>query len=323
MAGVAWPAPRLARSTSPAWRDAAEENQETSEAVRPLPRLERGGGLSLSVPIVATVLSVGLLRRSERPAQPKGLPWTASHVHPFDVEVVRPRWPFLFSTALWLPRLRVHLTNVGEDLQRVSVSAEMANYDGDIGSAANAEGWTDVAHFHREDERWDSREQRTLDLRVPANKIPRPGTYLVRLTVTRWRPSGTIREDLVRQLEQQGSTPEEIAAVMEKAQVAEAHLKGAFPDQQLDWDAPRPAQFSGELISTVTVLEYVRVEPFSNVLSFLGFVAAGLTALATLLLVLLTWAGLGVDGPSVIFRPEIVVPVSTTTSTQPPTTSFK
>jgi hypothetical protein len=58
-----------------------------------------------------------------------------------------------------------------------------------------------------------------------------------------------------------------------------------------DFDAPLPNQFVGESVHTVTVLEFVRVEPFSNLLTFFGVVGAALMAVATLALAVVTWIG--------------------------------
>ena len=256
------------------------------------------------------------------------MPWTASRKHPFDVNVVKPRWPPLFSTAPWLPRLKVRLTNTGGHLDRASVSAEMANYNGDIGSVASAQGWTDEAHFDDFNQAWEQKQRRILDVRVPANKVPAPGTYLIHLRIMRIRPSGTIREDLERQLQREGMTPEEVADLSQRAAAAKEEMKQYMPHVTMDgWDQPRPGQLTAEEISNVTVLDYVRVEPFSNVLTLLGVVVAALAALATLALVLLTWVALDRNDPEVVVSPNIIVPAATsttataTTTTVPPTTS--
>lgn len=204
----------------------------------------------------------------------------------------------------------------------------MANYNGDIGSAVSAQGWTDVAHFNDFNQAWEQNQSRMLDVRVPANKVPAPGTYLIRLRIMRIRPSGTIREDLERQLQREGMTPEAVADLSQRAAAAEEEMKQYMPHVTMaGWDQPRPGHHTAEEIGNVTVLDYVRVEPFSNVLTLLGVVVAALAALATLALVLLTWVALDRNDAEVVVRPNIIVPavtsttVTPTTTTVPPTTS--
>jgi hypothetical protein len=192
------------------------------------------------------------------------------------LELKRPLWPPFYATALFLPRVRVKVTNRGEPIDRATLSAYIAEYGGPIGGVPSlTEGW-DIAYFERWDTPWGPGETRKILVRIGGRNLPRAGTYVLRLDVSRWRPQESPVKELAWELEKH----EDLDAAMKERAIEESRktLRGLG----INPDARREGGFRVVQMFEGTVGEYFRVEEVSSVLTFFLVVGTMLTAAATL-----------------------------------------
>jgi hypothetical protein len=192
------------------------------------------------------------------------------------VEITRPIWPPFYATALFLPRVYVSVTNQSETINRASLSAYVAEYDGPIGAAPTyEEGW-DITYNEHWD-RWKPGKKRKVVVRVRGRNLPRAGTYILRLDVSSWRPQDSPVQELTRAL----AKVEDMDDETKKRGVEVAIEK--MRELGLDPHARRADAFNVEQIFKGTVTDYFRVEDMSSVLTFFLVVGTMLTAAATLI----------------------------------------
>ena len=206
------------------------------------------------------------------------LPYTAGWNHPLSITVARLRWPPFYSAPWLLPRLRITLTNDARLVrQDVSMQLDIREYEGPIGDLPSATGrWVEAVRRELPGP-WDPGQVRAFTERIPARVLPTEGTYVVRLSLTKWvERTGTLAEELLRALEQSSLGAEERAAVL-------LQVEGGLMHGGEDLAAPAHGQ-RAEPLGRAFVFEYIRVEPFSNVITFGLALAILLIALGTLLL---------------------------------------
>jgi hypothetical protein len=205
---------------------------------------------------------IGNRVRPRRPFKRKELPRLGEGKHNFDLTVKRSRrWltPF-YSTAFLLPRFSVRLVNRGDDLSWVSLLVEVVPYEGPLDLTRDVKsGWMNTGWYEFR-ETWRAGEARVIAA-VEGRALPRAGTYLVRFIVREWRPAGSQEEILRENLELAGAPPDVIRQ-------AEEQLPAVMESSGIDLEALTRDQFRGRDIFIGTVVDYVRVEPFSSVLSF-------------------------------------------------------
>jgi hypothetical protein len=214
-----------------------------------------------------------------RPFHRQGLAWSARGSHSFDLYIRRRRWPPFHSTALFLPRFVVRLGNRGDDLDWASVQVEVAPFEGDLAKVDQlGEGWT-IAEWWDLAEGWREGVQRNFHVfhvRLEGRALPRPGTYVMRISVLRWTAVTSLAEEVRQDVE------ESVGAA--DANAIAAALPRALAESDVDEEALVRGQFRGRPAYVVTVSDYIRVEPFSNVLNFGLVVGTLVTALATIAL---------------------------------------
>lgn len=207
-----------------------------------------------------------------------GLPYTGSLPHPLEVKFERGWWPPFYSTAVFRPRLRIEVTNVGETIGMAHLQLDVRPYDGPIGELPSAkEGWVDTAHLHV-DEPWKAGTSRSWRTQVRSSSLPRDGTYAARLWVTKFEAQhGTLLEDTIRQLETVEPDPAKRPQLIES--IRQTMLStGIDPHRSIE------GQYRGETAGEFFIFEYFRVEPFSSVLNFWLMVWTAVMAVGTLVL---------------------------------------
>ncbi len=201
------------------------------------------------------------------------LGWAGTSKHEFELQVFKPWWPPFYATDFFQPKFPVVLTNKGARISRASLDVYIAKYEGDLASVTGAAPWTDVQHIHNILD-WEPGVKRRFVARVPGRRIVSPGTYILRIGITNWRPSGTPYEELVRSFKEANLSGE----ARERAQRASEEM---WARVGLDPHRVQSGAYSGEQILDARITEYLRVEGLSNVLTFwlvagtffLGFVA--------------------------------------------------
>lgn len=196
--------------------------------------------------------------------------------HPMTMHITPRKAPF-FSTAVFVPRFKLVLTNNGAALEGAQISAQVAEWDlpiGQIHTGTFPVEWQDTgASFSVTD--WKPGEKRTFDVKPAPSVFPRPGTYALRVQVSRGKTKiTTAREMWTKSLEDLDLDPA-------KRDAALKHLLARDPAPE----DPRPIQFWDQVLEG-HVLDYIRVEPFSSVLNFGVVVGTFVVALATLALAL-------------------------------------
>jgi hypothetical protein len=115
-------------------------------------------------------------------------------------------------------------------------------------------------------------------VRIEGRQLPGPGTYVLRISVLRWNAVTSLADEARQDLEE--------VVGQEEADALAAALPSVFATSGVDEKALTEGQYRGRPVYVATVSDYIRVEPFSNVLNF-GLVAGTLiTALATIALAL-------------------------------------
>jgi hypothetical protein len=188
----------------------------------------------------------------------------------------RPFWPPLYATAFFLPRVKLRITNDGPAIDAASIAVDACESDGPIGAAPSiTDGWLEA---HNEPSKpWPTGEAWRFTFTIAGRTIPRPGTYIVRIRVTRWRRQGPPEEELSRQLREQ-------------AEGKAAPRATEFLIKQFAEGEPREAR-RAEQVFAGTVIDYFRVEPLSSVLTFAIATGSLLAALASLTLALVALFG--------------------------------
>jgi hypothetical protein len=170
----------------------------------------------------------------------------------------------------------MRLVNRDEELTWVSLHAEVAPYDGPLEKVPGPEDlpWIATGYFEFRGS-WLRGQARRVIVGVEGRALSKPGTYILRLILREWKPASL--EGLRKELASSGLPAEALAQLDEQwpslLEKAEVDLEALFEDQ-----------FRSEDIWTVTVVDYVRVEPFSYVLNFGLFLGTFVTALATIVL---------------------------------------
>lgn len=208
------------------------------------------------------------------------LEWTASVPHPVEFEIRQPRWPPFFATAFFLPRVTLRIRNKGDELADTTFGLYIRQYDGPPGNIPSlTDRWADTAHRGIRGP-WPTGRCRRITLKVRARNLPHEGTYVLRIDGTKMVPLGTVREEVVEPLSK-ADIPDEI-----KEQFMRSSLD-RFKEWGVDLDAPQRGS-KGEPLLTIHVIDYFRVEPLSSVLTFLIATGSLLTALAGILVVVVT-----------------------------------
>lgn len=209
------------------------------------------------------------------------LEYAATHSHPFDIKIKNTIWPVFYSTAFFLPKFKLKITNKGEAIPKGQIQVDVSQYDGPIGNAmVQTEGWVDAFH-ETWLEPWQAGKLKKLTVKIKGRNLPKPGTYIVRFSVNRWNPQGAPYKDTKEAISKmQGFTE------ASKKDALEASL---LIMKELGMDPYKPTgSFTGEKIFTGTIIDYFRIEPVSNVMNFWLVVGTVLVALATLILGIIT-----------------------------------
>ena len=136
--------------------------------------------------------------------------------------------------------------------------------------------WTDTGYYEFRTT-WRRGEARRVIAAVEGRALPRAGPYLVRLVVREWKAVTSLQEAIREDMEEAGLPGEAIRQLEEQ-------WPAVMEGSEADLEALAEDQYRGRDIFTGTIVDYVRVEPFSSVLSFGLFIGTLLTAVATVVL---------------------------------------
>lgn len=208
----------------------------------------------------------------------KKLEWTATHKHNFHLEIYTPFFPPFYSTNLFLPRININLINKDNKIYKANVEVEVRKYDGDISSVSTVnDNWGDTGDEGRlQVENWEPGTKRAFVATIPGRRLPSSGTYIVRIRVLKWIPRGTVYEELLKELKK-NPLKENVRQELLSISMKQMEEFGIDPHRlQL-------GTYKGEEVFNAKVVEYFRIEEFSNVLNFWLIVVTIFLGLVSLL----------------------------------------
>lgn len=208
----------------------------------------------------------------------KKLGWSATSRHDFDLEVYTTFWPPFYSTNFFLPCIEIKIKNNGSKLNEATIEVDIRRYDGDISSVTTVnDRWGDAGGEGRMVIRdWEPGSKRSFIAKIPSYRLPSAGTYIIRVRIMKWVPLGTPYEELLKELKK-ANLDEGTRRKLLEMSIRQKEEHGIDPHRL------QPGSSKSENIFDGRIVEYFRVEEFSNVLNFWLIVATLILATATLL----------------------------------------
>jgi hypothetical protein len=242
-------------------------------------------------------MKIGGSKRAQRRADLRlmGMRYTQPRdARGFTARVELPRWPPFFSTPWLRPRLVVVLVNeMSEDLAMVALSGKVARHEGPMpASADEITGWRSFGIPHIGDLPRGGRHAARVDL--PRSLVPTEGLYVFGLEVHTNRESTMGAEQ--SWLESLGY-PRLAGRSLDPLETSEDALAQLDPEdaarfRSLEQQVREARSNPGtrvqrtDLLLDLQTLDFVRVEPFINLLTFLLALGTVLMAIATVALAL-------------------------------------
>jgi hypothetical protein len=208
----------------------------------------------------------------------KKLGWAGTSRHEFELEVRSTLWPPFYSTNIFLPQIYITLKNNGNQINKATIEVEVRKYDGNISSVTTINDfWGDAGQDGRlEINNWKPGSKKSFTAKIPGYRLPKTGTYIMRIKVIKWIPQGTPYEEIIKELKKASLSEEARKKVLEMP-INQMEQAGIDPHRL------QVGSFKGEDVFDGRIVDYFRVEEFSNVLNFGLIVATLILATATLL----------------------------------------
>lgn len=204
----------------------------------------------------------------------KALPWHATHTHDLVVRLTRRRFPPFYSTALFLPRFKLEVINEGGRLEQATIQIDVAPWDlppAEIDTGDYPVDWQHAMSFPPV-ATWKAGDKKQFDVRLEPRVFRTEGTYVLKVRVQRVETRMSSVTDMWQ-------------ATLKEAAVPQEKWEEIMLAMRIDSDPDRPRLMGfADEVYRGHMLDYIRVEPFSNVLNF-GVVAVTFTlGVATVLL---------------------------------------
>lgn len=189
-----------------------------------------------------------------------------SKQHNFDISIRHSLIVPFYMEEYLTPRFSIIIRNVGEYMEKGELSCELVEHD-EVSSFPNVKSnFKDFQHFRLDN--FEKGERRKFTA-VVKSKFIKPNRYMMRLLVKRYRPSGSLAEENLLQLEKLRDkySPEEFEKNKKKSIVL---LQEVAQKSNTNIDSIPIGQYVSDMVFNWRWSEVIKVHP----LSFLGTIGS-------------------------------------------------